>query len=277
MLMTEQNAFAGENEAVTKLSKILVPIEFSDRCADFAGFAVSFARRFHAKVTLLHVEKSFEVDPYGTIEDVRRIKEQMISFLPQSVGDPNVRLTIHVSPDVADEILSTAVGIRPNLIVMPTHGYGRIRRALIGSITDRVLRDAPCPVWTAAHTVPIWPAEWLNPRRILCAVDSLPEGSGVLSWASHLASELNVELCVAWSEKSVSETRREIESAAQKYQVDAETVIESKNTPATLRRAVEEMRAELLVVGRNAWKSSAEARSDIYQIIREAPCPVVSI
>lgn len=275
--MTEQNAFAGENEAVTKLSKILVPIEFSDRCADFAGFAVSFARRFHAKVTLLHVEKSFEVDPYGTIEDVRRIKEQMISFLPQSVGDPNVRLTIHVSPDVADEILSTAVGIRPNLIVMPTHGYGRIRRALIGSITDRVLRDAPCPVWTAAHTVPIWPAEWLNPRRILCAVDSLPEGSGVLSWASHLASELNVELCVAWSEKSVSETRREIESAAQKYQVDAETVIESKNTPATLRRAVEEMRAELLVVGRNAWKSSAEARSDIYRIIREAPCPVVSI
>lgn len=277
MLMTEQNAFAGENEAVTKLSKILVPIEFSDRCADFAGFAVSFARRFHAKVTLLHVEKSFEVDPYGTIEDVRRIKEQMISFLPQSVGDPNVRLTIHVSPDVADEILSTAVGIRPNLIVMPTHGYGRIRRALIGSITDRVLRDAPCPVWTAAHTVPIWSAEWLNPRRILCAVDSLPEGSGVLSWASHLASELNVELCVAWSEKSVSETRREIESAAQKYQVDAETVIESKNTPATLRRAVEEMRAELLVVGRNAWKSSAEARSDIYRIIREAPCPVVSI
>lgn len=277
MLMTEQNAFAGENEAVTKLSKILVPIEFSDRCADFAGFAVSFARRFHAKVTLLHVEKSFEVDPYGTIEDVRRIKEQMISFLPQSVGDPNVRLTIHVSPDVADEILSTAVGIRPNLIVMPTHGYGRIRRALTGSITDRVLRDAPCPVWTAAHTVPIWPAEWLNPRRILCAVDSLPEGSGVLSWASQLASELNVELCVAWSEKSVSETRREIESAAQKYQVDAETVIESKNTPATLRRAVEEMRAELLVVGRNAWKSSAEARSDIYQIIREAPCPVVSI
>ena len=277
MLMTEQNALVGENEAVTKLSKILVPIEFSDRCADFAGFAVSFARRFHAKVTLLHVEKSFEVDPYGTIEDVRRIKEQMISFLPQSVGDPNVRLTIHVSPDVADEILSTAVGIRPNLIVMPTHGYGRIRRALIGSITDRVLRDAPCPVWTAAHTVPIWPAEWLNPRRILCAVDSLPEGSGVLSWASHLASELNVELCVAWSEKSVSETRREIESAAQKYQVDAETVIESKNTPATLRRAVEEMRAELLVVGRNAWKSSAEARSDIYRIIREAPCPVVSI
>lgn len=277
MLMTEQNTLQGENEAVTKLSKILVPIDFSDRCADFASFAVHFARRFHAKVTLLHVEKSFEVDPYGTIEDVRRIKEQMISFLPKSAGDPNVRLTIHISPDVSDEILSTAHGIKPDLIVMPTHGYGRIRRALIGSITARVLRDAPCPVWTAAHTVPIWPAEWLNPRRILCAVHSLPEGNGALSWASRLASEVNAEFCVAWSQKSVSETRREIERAAQKYQVDAETVIETGNAPNTLRRAVRKIRADLLVVGRNAWKTSAETRPDIYQIVREAPCPVVSI
>lgn len=277
MLMTEQNTLQGKDEALTKLSRILVPIDFSDRCADFASFAVSLARRFDTKVTLLHVEKSFEVDPYGTIEDVRQIKEQMISFLPQSVGDPNVRLTIHISPDVADEILSTARGIRSNLIVMPTHGYGRIRRALIGSITARILRDSPCPVWTAAHTVPIRSAEWLNPRRILCAVDSLPEGDGALSWASQLASELSAGLCVAWSQKSVSETRREIERAAQKYQVDAETVIEAENTPNTLRRAVEKMRAELLVVGRNAWKTSAEGRPDIYQIVREAPCPVVSV
>lgn len=276
MFATEQSTFHGKSETATQLQRILVPIDFTRRCADTATFAVNLARRFRARVTLLHVEKFFAGDPYTT-EDVRWVRRQMASFLPQSTEDPNVWRTIHANPNIADEILSTAIEIRADLIVMPTHGYGIFRKALMGSVTAGVLKHAPCPVWTTAHTTPTPMTEWLNPQRILCAVDSLPKGAAALSWASRLASELDVEFCVAWSQNVLTEMRREIERAGWKYHIDAETLIAAGDAPNTLRRAVEEMRADLLVVDRNSWKSPAELNPDTYRIVREAPCPVVSI
>lgn len=277
MIATQRNTLHRGNESTTLVSKILVPVDFSTRCADAADFAVKLAQRFHAKVILLHVERFFGDGSYGTTEDARWLKEQMAKFLPKYVQDPNVWRTIHLNPEIADEILSTAIGIRADLIVMPTHGYGTFRRALLGSVTARVLRDAPCPVLTTAHPTSPEPAVWANRRRILCAVDSLPEGTTALSWASKLASELNAELCVAWSEKAHTELRDEIDELRLSYPIGAETVIKSEKAPDALRRATEEMRAGLVIISRNTENASPESKLDIYHLVRESPCPVVSI
>src|SRR5208283_3176721 len=79
-----------------------------------------------------------------------------------------------------------------------THGYGPFRRLLIGSVTAKVLHDASCPVWTAAHTKDMASVIPGLPRRVACAVDLGPHSSNILSWASRLSWEFGASLGVIY-------------------------------------------------------------------------------
>ena len=66
------------------------------------------------------------------------------------------------------------------LVMMPTHGYGRFRSLLLGSVTAKVLHDAKCPVLTDAHTEDplLWSGRPIE--SIVCAVDLAPESVGLI-------------------------------------------------------------------------------------------------
>lgn len=277
MLATEKSVLRYESGNNKLISSILVPVDFSVRSAGAANFALSLAARFDAKVTLLHVEKPLEGDSFWTTEAARWAKEQMADFLPESRNYPDVTRIVSLHPDISDEILRVAAETGTDLIAMPTRGYGVIGRTLLGSIAARVLDGAVCPVWTSTHAQHVLPSRWMEPERIACAVDSVPEGARALSWASALASKLNAKLCVAWSRKGLTETREEFDRLERSHRIYVENVIEGENIPNALRRAVTKMQADLLVIGRNSWKSSAEAGLDMYQVIRKVPCPLVSM
>lgn len=264
-----------ENEVAPLISHILVPVEFSRRSASAAGFAAELARRFHSKVTLLHIEKPVENDPFWTRVVTHWAEDQMAGFLPESAEDPDVRRIVRVHLDIAGEILRKAADTGTDLIVIPAHDYGPIRRALLGSATARVLRDATCPVWTTTQIVSKAPAEWLEPRRILCAVDAGANSADVLSWASILASHLNAQLCVAWSRKDLTQMRAQVERVQRSWHIYAEAVIEAGNVPYNLRRTAARMRAGLLVVSRNFWNSATGPGLDLFEVVRKAGCPVV--
>lgn len=275
MLAIDQNTLHSENAIGALISNILVPLDFSKRCVRAASFAIRLAHHFHAKVTLLHIERPFEDDPYWSLETARWAREQLANSLSKFAHDPNVRQIVRMHSNIANEILRPAYEYDTDLIVMPTHGYGAVRRALLGSVTAGVLRDAPCPVWTRAQTGLGLPEEQLAPEYILCAITTVAEGAKALSWASKLASELGAKLCVAWSPRDVVDSYQEIERMVRKYQIGAEAVIETGNVPRALRRAARKMQANLLVVGRNDWKPSTESRLGMYEVVRESPCPVV--
>lgn len=284
MLMIHENEANEVNKAAPLISNILVPVTFSIRSVKAAASALRMARRFDARITLLHVEKPIEGDTFWTIENARWAKEQMANLLLESKGKADVQRIVSLNSDIAEEILRVAATTGTDLIVMPTRGVGRIRRALLGSVAAKVLRDATCPVWTSAH-VELEPAtNPLKPARILCAANSVTEDarsvtkdSRVLSWASHLTSELSGSLYVAWSPESASETREEVDRLEREYQISAEQVAEAGNVPSALRRAAAAIRSDVLVVGRNFGRSPEESGLDMYQVVRESPCPVVSI
>lgn len=164
------------------LKRILAPTDFSVITVPAIGYALSLAKELGAEVTVLHavpteVMKEQFMTPYATgdlagpapvgaarapdFEGIFERKKQVLhSFLEQRISKELLR-AVKVHPvikigKVAEEIVAVAKEEQCDLIVMTSHG-GRLRRLLHGSFTDRVIRQAPCPVlsiqpWTEIRT-----------------------------------------------------------------------------------------------------------------------------
>src|ERR1035438_4265336 len=82
------------------------------------------------------------------------------------------------------------------LIMLPTHGYGRFRRLMLGSVTAKVLHDAACPVWTGVHMEHVPRLEDIAFRKVVCAVDLGEQSCPTLRWATEFAAEFGAGLTV---------------------------------------------------------------------------------
>jgi nucleotide-binding universal stress UspA family protein len=136
------------------LSHILVPHDFSETSAAAARYAIAVARNSHARITFLHVSSSaqaaFDTEfPIG-LDDAREdaVRERLLKIVspleqielaPQFVVRPG-------SP--AAEIVRYAEEHAVDLIVMGTHGRGFVAHVVMGSVAEKVVRTAPCPVLT---------------------------------------------------------------------------------------------------------------------------------
>jgi nucleotide-binding universal stress UspA family protein len=131
----------------------LVPTDFSKESRVAMAFAVRLAAEEHARVVLLHVY-SFPIAPdvmlsATTIEDMQRSidgaladwKAQAQALAPNIVVETESKLG-----PTADQILAWEQVERPYAIVMGTHGRGRVASALLGSVAQRLLHSARCPV-----------------------------------------------------------------------------------------------------------------------------------
>ena len=142
------------------LKTILVPSDFSE-CSDEAlRYGLELARRFDAQVHLLHVVQDPVTQPWAAegfsvplFEVVEEWQKQAVLRLQAAVPDAD-RARVTVVSVVATpyaEILDYARAHRADLIVMGTHGRGGVSHMLLGSIAERIVRRAPCPVLTVRH------------------------------------------------------------------------------------------------------------------------------
>ena len=182
---------------------ILFPVDFSERCNAVRPYVISMAERLQAKITLIHVLEPpavwyananpalpMMVDITGMAEDSRK---QLDAFLGKPAPGVSVE-TVVDHGDAATRITCYAEQHGVGLIMMPTHGYGKFRGLLLGSVTAKVLHDAKCPVWTAAHTEdPELPGR-ADIKSILCAVDLQPESVALICYAADLAREFKADL-----------------------------------------------------------------------------------
>ena len=136
--------------------RILVPIDFSDASDAAIAHARELALTYGAQIDLLHVVEeviypsSYGVEPASipTAEVVDRVEEALAGLAREEIGYEHV--TVKAVPGYAPtEILDYADDHDVDLIVIATHGRSGLDRMLLGSVTERIVRRAPGPVFVA--------------------------------------------------------------------------------------------------------------------------------
>ncbi|HUU69651.1 MAG TPA: universal stress protein [Planctomycetota bacterium] len=139
-----------------KLKKILVPTDFSDYSMHALQYGLSFCREFTAELILLHViEDPFYPSNGATFgfnieEFFRQMEEEsskrMLEMVPPEIEKemPVERIAIRGTPFL--EIIRLAKERAADMIVLSTHGRSGLAHVLMGSVTEKVVRKAPCPV-----------------------------------------------------------------------------------------------------------------------------------
>lgn len=152
------------------IKRILVPMDFSPPSDAALEYARSVAARYGASLHLLHVAE----DPYRALYSAEVFVPEMEGLREEILSDTAGRLKDRLRPSdvtefhaTADSIIGTpagsiveyAAGHEVDLIVMGTHGRGGMSHLLMGSVAERVVRTAPCPVLTVREA----------PRRVAVA------------------------------------------------------------------------------------------------------------
>src|SRR5580700_9466585 len=158
------------------LTEILLPIEFSPRCAEVGRYAAGIARQFHSKITLLHVLPPInwtamgEASLVGDILETQRQEtcHRLDGFLTQELQDVTVDRLV-CEGDAAGTIAEYCTANQVGLVMMPTRGCSAFRRFLLGSVTAKTLHDVACPVWTSSHITDGRSAASVIPKVIVCA------------------------------------------------------------------------------------------------------------
>jgi nucleotide-binding universal stress UspA family protein len=147
------------------ITKILVPIDFSDRSLKALSYAVGIAQNFNSKLMVVYVN-----EPVPPISDKAWGVVDRSKMYEEHLGEAKARLKAIVEErtpkemsvgveiltgDPAPEIITVANDFHADLIVMGTHGRGGLAHLLMGSTAEKLLRKAPCPVLTLREPMPV--------------------------------------------------------------------------------------------------------------------------
>lgn len=285
------------------IKSILMPVDFSPRDAAAAHYVTQLHRRFGSEVTLLHVVpppdyEAAVLEAGGPvleelIETRRRLAQEKLDkdCLEDLVGVPHKRLLREGFP--SEQIVCAAGELGVDLIVMPTHGYGRFRRLLLGSVTSRVLNEAGCPVFTGAH-MQEEKLEDIHFEKIAAAVDLSDNSSRVLDYAAGLAKDLHAPLEVLHAMPSIpshmgmtyehdfyskyaAAAHERLTELTKSLPASVDVLVESGDAGRTIASLVAASHADLVVIGRSTSHGLAAMTTEAFAIIRESGKPVISV
>jgi nucleotide-binding universal stress UspA family protein len=144
------------------LRSILAPTDFSEPAERALEYAKSIAENFQAVLHVVHVAADVTLaDPMLTASSLAEIDESATSALARIderlTADERGRLEVRTSVlhgDPHDAILTYAAENAIELIVLGTHGRGTVERLILGSVAERIVRHAKCPVLTVKAEEP---------------------------------------------------------------------------------------------------------------------------
>jgi nucleotide-binding universal stress UspA family protein len=291
---TQVAEFRGKDETVMFPPKrILFPVDFSERCGSAARMVETFTGHFQAQLTLLYV---LEPLTYNDIPiDAAGISEQRLGeFMADELKQFDVR-RVMLEGDAATKIAEYAHANASDLIMLPTHGYGAFRRVMLGSVTSKVLHSALCPVWTGVHMEHVPRLEDISFKRILCAVDLGKQSLPTLKWAKSFAAEFGAELELVHAVPEANQTpavyahgdpqedlilraTEKIQALQESAGAAAKVFVIGDEVASAVCGCAGREKADLLVIGRHVEGGVlGRLRENAYSIIRQSPCPVVSV
>ncbi|MGR3301283.1 MAG: universal stress protein [Candidatus Scalindua sp.] len=138
------------------IKNILCPIDHSDCSKEALKYAVSFAIKDNSKLYLLHVIDIRAFDESITTmtpqipddETLKRLKTKLLDCIPEEIRDDMDVEALVVQGIPFVEIISTAKKDDIDMIVIGSHGRTGITHMMMGSVSEKVVRKAPCPVLT---------------------------------------------------------------------------------------------------------------------------------
>lgn len=293
------------------LRSIICPVDFSDGSRQALRWAVAIARRFESALTVLTA-----VDPllaeaarsrFGLDLARGESEPELRRFVREVVPDdvpwaPEMAFDVRVGQP-ADVILAASLRPRADLIVMGTEGLGGLKKMLLGSTAERVLRAAALPVLAVppqafASVAADAAGVRLEIPRILAATDFSDTGAAAVEWAASLAAAIGVPLTLAhvvepvvvapqWSayaalpdEPRIEEARAKLERLAPRTGGPARDVAVAVGAaPETIASLAEEHGAGLIVMGLTGGQGPLAARpgSIAYRVLGLASMPVAVV
>ena len=297
-----------------EFKQILCPTDLSEASLPSLTYALAFARWYEARLTVLHVVPSFEpitmpsaeaAYPMQVIFPVSR--EEVLAGMRKvidSTGAGSIDVTLVAEAgDAASTIVDQSVATPADLVIMGTHGRSGFERLLIGSVAEKVVRKAPCPVLLVPpHVTAKAPTE-VTFKNILCPVDFSPSALQALGFALDLARQadgaVKVLYALEWLAEeeplvsahfNVPEYRQHlIEDARQRLQAlvagesqtwtSIERVVVLGRAYREILRAAADSPTDLIVMGAQGrgGLSLTLFGSTTQQVVRAATCPVLTV
>ena len=291
--------------------KILFPVDYSPSCNAVVPYVKDMAQHFSASLTLVHayalrpafVSRDLEgvlvysdlayADP-KLVEDASRAEQlRLIDFAAKTF--PGIHVDALAEEGEAATVIERVLQHQgADLVMMPTRGCGIVRRLLLGSVTAKVLHDSSAAIWTGASSV-ITAAKPAAPyKSILCALDETEEAEAVLRAAAALAKSYHAGLTLLHvlemppgnPELDFSPYRQDLIEAShgrmrelkRKLNLDAADVVVDAAISDGITQEVARRKADLVVVGRGHDQGVfSRIWSRLYSVVRDSPCPVLSI
>jgi nucleotide-binding universal stress UspA family protein len=285
---------------VIEFKRILCPVDFSESSTRSLAHAAALARWYEAQSTVLHV---VDVPAEFVIPETR---EEALSTMRRLVERAGVSLDAQLIAQAGDPstiIVDQALRMRADLIVIGTHGRRGFKRLLLGSVTETVLHEAPCPVLTVSPHTEAASSDVVTFKRILCPIDFSPSALQALGFALDLARQADglVTLLhvVEWLPEDeprasahfnvpefrgymVNDAKQRLRSlVAEEFRASCkiDDAIVSGRAHREILRAAEERSADLIVMGAQGRGGVGLALfgSTTQQVVRSAPCPVLTV
>ena len=291
------------------LQRIVCPVDFSDCSRRALEHAVALARAWSAELIVLHVYSVLSVEDLLPLsrEVVARavdpdvLRRELEAFVNSVAGGAPIALRLTRADDTGGAIADAAETLAADLLVIGSHGRGRLERLLVGSTTERVVANAVCPVLVVPRQ-----ATEAHPdgfQRIVCGIDfspaSLAAARRAIGWTSdaaettlvhaievppevreaQLAAAFDVDAVRAATEAGCLDRLRALElgDAASGRRIDSQ-VAEGPACRHILRLA-EERRADLIVLGSRHHGAIDRLvfGSQAHVLLRHATCPVLMV
>ena len=292
-----------------RITQILCPVDLSEISQHALDHAAAVARWYGARLTVLYVFANLPTLDLPPLVLEEQDRERLMTALRAMAARMPVTLRIDFRIEEAnfvhDEIQQQIEATHADLLVLGTHGRSGFQKLFLGSVTEKVIRQASCPALVVPPRAPDVPVHApVQFRRILCPVDFSKSSLEGVAYALALAEEADAHLTLLHVIETPPELRESamapdfdvarLHAAAQAESrrrlhdlVPAEAraycaieiaVAEGRAYRQVLRQAAEE-KADLIVMGVHGRGAIDRLvfGSNTHHVIRAATCPVLIV
>jgi len=186
-----------------RLKTILCTTDFSDYSNQTVSYGVAIAKEFDARLLVCHIIDLQFAAIYGTVHFLPPdLQTQSIETAQERITDLMASQTVPWEAVVstgppADEISRVVADREIDLAISATHGRTGLKRFILGSVTERLMRSLKCPLLVVRETPPDLmsdPAQGLRFNKVLVGCDFSPAANTALEYGVSLAQEFEAEL-----------------------------------------------------------------------------------